>query len=448
MSMSQASMEDAVIGPLVHRHAEDAAFYWTLLDSSTQSVKLYLDRLEHFQVMLDAHLEGLSVAGTEGWAHAFAALEKWKKPGEAFVCTWLAVQIDEPQNDEPQKTNALLTFIRGNPEGLLRGAIAALAWSPASKRNARIAEWLSDESDAVVQVAALRAMALASRDELDAMPSVSRFLQSPSPFVRTAACRAVSFAPGDCDVALRVLMADDDLAVRAEAALALAAHGERRDVLPVLWQCVAKQATDAAELTGWYRMQAERRLDRWVRHLAWLVPAGHADLSELYRFLPPRIGLSFALYHADPADLPYVVSRMDDPAHSRYAGWVWQMLTGADLRAAGLVLPEPPLKPEQLNVVDHATLDVDRGLPLPDAAAVADAQASMSGRFDNGQRTLLGRELSVDRLFTLVNEAPQAVRAIAAHALRYEVPGFALHVRAPAWAQKRQIRQLQSTVSA
>ena len=443
MRTLHASMEDAVIGPLVHRHAEDAAFYWTLLDSSNQSITLHLDRLEHFQVMLDAHLEGLSVAPAEGWGRAMAALEKWKKPGEVFACTWLAVQLGEPE-----KTNALLSAIRRNPDGLLRGAISALAWLPESKRGTAIGDWLSDGDDPVKQVAALRAMAMTSRGELEGAFSASAFLKSQNPFVRAAACRAVSIVPDDCHATLRTLMTDDDLAVRAEAALALAASGERTEVLPVLWQCVARQATDAAHVTGWYHMQAARRLDRWVRHLAWLVPAGHNDLAELYRFLPPRIGLSFALYQADPSGLPHVLSCMTDPAHSRYAGWVWQMMTGIDIQASGLVLPEPPLKLEQLNVVEHAVLDADRGLPLPDAVAIADTHASISSRFDDGKRILLGRELSPGRLLTLATDAPQAVRAIAAHALRYEVPGAALHVRAPAWIQKRQIRQLQSTVNA
>lgn len=190
MSTLQASMEDAAIGPLVHRHAEDAAFYWTLLDSSNRSIKLHLDRLEHFQIMLDAHLEGLSVARAEGWDRAFAALEKWKKPGEVFACTWLAVQLGEPE-----KTNALLTALRRNPDGLLRGAISALAWLPASKRGTAIAEWVSDSADPVQHVAALRTIALTSKNECDGTFSAGAFLKSPNPFVRAAACRAASVAP-------------------------------------------------------------------------------------------------------------------------------------------------------------------------------------------------------------------------------------------------------------
>ena len=78
-----------VIAPLVARHASDAAFYWMRLDQSVTTFHLTLAHYRLFNSRLDAHLEGLEVAGAEGVQPAFAALERWKKPGEAFVCTWL-----------------------------------------------------------------------------------------------------------------------------------------------------------------------------------------------------------------------------------------------------------------------------------------------------------------------------------------------------------------------
>ncbi|WP_321950772.1 HEAT repeat domain-containing protein [Paraburkholderia bannensis] len=443
MNMQSIAMEHAVIGPLVHRHAEDAAFYWSLLDTSVQSVKLDLDRLAHFQGMLEAHLEGLGVAGDEGWPRALSALEKWKKPGEAFACTWLAAS-----RAEPQLSDALLEQLRRNPDSLLRGAISGLAWAAAQGRVNAIDEWLTPHRHPVEQVAALRAMALLDDKALREQRSAIPYLESPNAFVKAAACRAVAQAPHDCDAQLKALLADADPAVRAEAALALAAGGERRVVLPILWQCVARQAADAEALTGWYRTQATRRLNRWVRHLAALAPSGHSDLAELYRFLPPRVGLSFALYHGDPADLPYVMSRMAEPAHARYAGWVWQILTGIDLQSANLVRPEPPLQPDQLNVLGPERLDADRGLPLPDVEAIAHVQTTLSNRLVKGERILFGNVISEDALFAMLINAPQAVRSIAAQALRYAVPGCVLQVRGPVGIQKRVLQSWQERAAA
>lgn len=442
MQTLPTSMEDAVIGPLVRRHTEDAAFYWNLLDSANQSHQLQPERLRHFQGILEAHLEGLEVAGAEGWLPALSALEKWKKPGEAFACTWLAVL-----HPAEGAVEALLGHVSRRPDSLLRGVVSGLAWAPTAARKATITSWLADDVQPVAQVAALRAIALLGAEDAgtSAVP-LHALLASADAQVRAAACRAAAVLPEYSNAALRALLADEELTVRAEAALALAARGDRKGVLAVLWQCVAAQAKLAEEATGWYRMQAARRLDRWVRHLAWLAPMGHADLSELYAFLPARIGLSFALYHGDPTHLAHVLERMADPEQARYAGWVWQTLTGIDLPANALTLPEPELSPDELNVVSDARLDADRGLPLPNVEAIRNVQGRLSFTLKDGQRLLLGQAMALDLLMDLVEHAPQALRAIAAHALSYLESSHPIQVRGPAWQQRQQLEALRGAL--
>jgi hypothetical protein len=80
-----------VIAPLVRRHVEDASFYWAQHDASAYSPRLSLSGLARFSDLLDAHLEGVLVAGSAGWAPTLDALERWKQPGEAFVCTYAAL---------------------------------------------------------------------------------------------------------------------------------------------------------------------------------------------------------------------------------------------------------------------------------------------------------------------------------------------------------------------
>lgn len=80
------------------------------------------------------------------------------------------------------------------------------------------------------------------------------------------------------------------MAVRAEAAIALSGMPEPGQAGAVLWHCVADQAALHGQATGWYRMQATRRLNRWTRYLAWLAPLGHADLPALFDHLPRRVG--------------------------------------------------------------------------------------------------------------------------------------------------------------
>ena len=262
--------------------------------------------------------------------------------------------------------------------------------------------------------------------------------------MRAAACRALGvLAPALSRPLLLPALQDQDLAVRAEAAIALATDAQFTPHARVLWECVATQAGIHGRATGWYRMQAERRLQRWTRYLAWLVPLGHADLPALFDYLPPRVRLNFALYHGDGAHLDRVSKELLDPETARYAGWVWQTLTGVDLQSAGLVLAEPPPAGVGGPLTD-ARRDADDGLPLPDAAAIARYSVRLTG----GKRSLLGRELVPTDAVALLRDAPQALRAIAAHALHMMLRASAANVRASADVQRAQLAALHAAYAA
>jgi hypothetical protein len=65
---------DLIIPALVHRHAGDAAFYWQQHDGSAHSPLVGLPQLAEFDRLLDAHLDGLWVAGEPGWEIAMVRL--------------------------------------------------------------------------------------------------------------------------------------------------------------------------------------------------------------------------------------------------------------------------------------------------------------------------------------------------------------------------------------
>lgn len=433
-------MIPAIIEPLIAGHATDAAFYWLQIDQSISSFHLRPVRLRLFSNRLDAHLEGLEVAGAEGVQPAFAALDRWKKPGEAFVCTWLV-----SQHPDAASLGRLASHLEEQPDTLLRGAISALAWLPEGAAHPLIERWSQPQASAALQVAALRATALRAPETIEALAMpLAEYLASPVPYVRAAACRALCKQPPESAVPmLRGALKDDDMAVRAEAAIALSAIPGADDAGAVLWHCVAAQAAIHAQVTGWYRMQAMRRLNRWTRYLAWLAPLGHPDLPALFEHLPPRVGLTFALYHGDGAHLSRVLAALADPETTRYAGWVWQTLTGVDLEAAGLTLPEPDKIPTRGPITD-AQLDADNGLPLPDAAAIVRHAVGMVP----GKRCLLGRELTVGEAIRLLPEAPQAIRSVAALSLRTTLPRLAPNIRASMRIQQAQLSALRAAMQA
>ena len=422
----------AVIPPLVRRHVEDAAFYWMQLDGGIGSPSLTFGAVERFERMRDAHLEGTLVAGDAGAAVASETQARWRKPGEAFVLTWLAVRLGRQDLQED-----VLQRLCANPEAMVRGMVSALAL------NGRDAvPWTLRLSlpaaPAVAQVVALRVAALQAPDSPDLLAApLLDYLRSADPHVQAAACRAAARRGlTGADLAVLESLLDDDTpaSVRAAAAIALQASDWAGDGTAPLWQCVVEQARWSALATGWYRKQALRRLDRWVRHLAVMVPPGHVHLPHLFDVLPPRLALAFALHHGDPAHLPRVLAAMDDASHARYAGWVWQTLTGLRLDQPGLHRPESPDAPSApTRVADEWR---DEGLPLPDAAACA---ANMP-RLPEGTRVLLGQTATRPQAVELLerDDIAQAVRRVAVSALGASGP----NLRAPVAEQRRALQLL------
>ncbi len=414
------------ITPLVRRHAEDAAFYWGLLDGSVNSPRLTLQDLSRFGDMLDAHLDGLHIAAQDGWAPCLAALERWRKPADAFVCAHQAFSLGDAGAIE-----ALLVQLRARPDELLRGMISALAWLPQAQTATIVRQWTAPDSELVKQVAALRAAALIGADAASLLGQpIEHFLDSGNAHVRAAACRAAATMPQQA--ALSACLGDPDMTVRAEAAIALGSAAE------TLQQCILAQVAVLNGATGWYRHQAARRLRRWVRYLATMIAPGQPDIPALLDAMPPRISLHFIAWHGDPAHLPYAIAKMAQPDLSRYAGWAWQTITGVDLESNGLILPDPAPSADSAGI-SEARLDADDGLPLPDGDAIARyATAGLPA----GARCLSGKILTPRTALDALETAPQAHRSMAGHFLRPHYAHLRLAPRGPLAAQREAIAQL------
>jgi uncharacterized protein (TIGR02270 family) len=437
-----------VIPALIRRHAEDAAFYWLQHDASGYSPRLSLGGLERFSNLLAAHLEGIEVAGDAGWQPSLAALQQWKQTGEAFVCAHTALQ-----NNDPVQLDEVMQEVGARPDELLRSVISALAWVPRARALDAIANWSGADSDAVKQVAALRAAALMGQSATASLSQpIKYFLTNTDAHVRSAACRAaaVSDQSSAADAQLRSALQDPELAVRAEAAIALGRHAYAQGqqgtptaikVADTLWHAMVAQVDLHNVATGWYSKQTLRRLNRWVQHLAWLVPLGNSELAALLAFMPPRVALRFVAYHGDPAQLPFVIAQMADANTARYAGWVWQAITGVDIQAAGLALAEPE-PDDSAPAVSQARLDADLGVALPNVQAIAQYSTAA---LQNGQRYLQGKPLSWAHTLDVLEEAPQALRSIAAMHLQLSRPATSFALRGPVQVQQQALNALRAS---
>ncbi len=432
--MVEPALAKRCVLPVVRRHAEDAAVLWTQLEAPERADHLPARQALDFGEYLLGHLQGLQIAGPPGFELCLEALRRWRKPGEVFAALRTALSLHDG-HERDEACAEVFQVVRETPALLLRGAISALAWEPCDNASA----WCSHaqaSQDPVLRVAALRASA---RRELP-VPGWADHLRHARAEVRAAGCRC---APLQALPALETLSDDPDLPVRAEATLAwarLVPHDERSAedaalAASRLWRCVSALLAQLAQASGWTRLQVERRLSRWMRHLAWLVPLGHTGIPQLLQQMPMRLALDFVLHHGDADQLPFVLQALHHPEQARWAGWVWQCLTGVDLQAASLILPDPELDLDApLSQIQH---DADRGLPLPDPSALAAHPASQL-RLPQGHWLLMGHPGSAPLLRALLDPAAnqtQALRAVAAHALAQLHPGYALNLHASPTSQ-------------
>ncbi len=443
-----------IIPAMVRRHIEDAAFFWSQYDRSEESHLLHLSELTRFTDLIGAHLDGIEIAGRDSWPLVLAALKRWNKPGEAFVCTYSAACSGEPSD-----LDLMVEHLRACPEKLIRGAISALAWAPWQAAERAITRWTAPGSEPVVVVTALRALTLIN-NSIVSDPSSSDsatwlqaplhvYLTSSDAHVRAAACRFAPLADDDEELrsSLKDALQDSDLAVRAQAAIALAQleqnmsefepDEERRSQRLIrlcentLRQCIYSQVSLLASATGWHAKQGNRRLNRWLTHLAGIIKPGQDHLPDILSSLPTRFALRFAAYHGDPANLPFIVKQMDNPETARYAGWVWQVITGIDIAEAGLILEEPASPPDSM--LQGAPLDSDFDLSFPNGSAIACYPLSVQC----GKRYLNGEPITLEATLDIIEGSSQPLRSIAVQHLQSLDSLFFLSIRAPASIQSR-----------
>ena len=113
-------MTAPVIPKVLDRHAEEAAFLWLLRDRAVARPQYTLHSMRELDQRVEAHLDGLRVAGEAGQRRAWEEFETQTGAGEAFAASVLAFETTSA--DSVQK---LLEAAEANP-GLARG------WCPLS----------------------------------------------------------------------------------------------------------------------------------------------------------------------------------------------------------------------------------------------------------------------------------------------------------------------------
>ncbi len=169
-----------IIAKIIEQHAEEAVFLWLLRDAACNQPHYNLKDLADLDERVEAHLDGLRIAGEEGGA---VCEEAWgmEEAGEVFAAALLAFE-----ERDPGRIDAVLEVAATAPE-LIRGAISALGWLSKPLVEELFPRLLAAENPAVRQIG----IGGCAVHRIDPGAALGEALEDDPPGLRARALRAV-----------------------------------------------------------------------------------------------------------------------------------------------------------------------------------------------------------------------------------------------------------------
>lgn len=378
---------------VLQQHLEDAAFCWLRRQDALWSPLYSRDELSQVDQVLDAHLEGLRVAGAAAIAPALENLERWESADEAFVSTYVLAHSPAP------KALAQLESAIVEEAELVTGAAAALLWAGDDEALTLLQRWWRS-SEPALRRAALPAAIRHPRVKRSTVVLDSE--ENGDPWLRARAYRAIGeWRLDDFRQQARRGLEDMTARCRFEAAAALSLLGDAAAADRIVEELPA--------LEGRTRRRAV---------LAWASCASADAFAATFNRLAPQPELHRDLiwalaFRGDAAGLPHLAWWLQFPAHARLAAYAIGHVTGMDLEEEGLWRDDDgdddghAEKSGADDAHDHdhdhdddaddEELDEDDGLLDPDCPGLAAWVERESPRFAVGQRYVGGGLLETAR---------------------------------------------------
>ncbi|WP_311747837.1 hypothetical protein [Proteus vulgaris] len=111
----------STINPIIRQHSNNAIFYYKIINESRFSLLINKYKLNHFNALLNANIDGLLCAKKQGIKESLSSLRRWKGYEESFIYT-----IIFNRNYEIQKINDFWIMIKELGINTLKGAVDAL----------------------------------------------------------------------------------------------------------------------------------------------------------------------------------------------------------------------------------------------------------------------------------------------------------------------------------
>ena len=407
-----------VIEHIISQYAEEASFLWLYRDQALDQPHYELKELAGLDNRVEAHIDGLRIAGDAGWDMCRNELH-WNEAGEIFASSVLALESGMDERYD------LVLEAASQELELTRGFISAIGWLQPEQAKPYAEKLIRAES------AMHRRMGIAGAavHRMDPGSALEEAMKHEDPILRSRALQAGGeLGRKDLAYALFPYLKDEDADCRYHAAWAgtLFKIPDATTVLQRLVEEDGDYAERAARIVT--RCMKADATQSWLRDLL--------TRPELTRYAILAMGAS-----GDPAYISQLFEFMTVDDVARVAGESFSMITGVDLAYDDLERdwPEgfeagPTEDPEDEDV----EMDADEDLPWPESELITKWWEENQSRFISGQRYLVGRPITKDSLKEVLRDGFQRQRAAAAFEQVLLEPGTPLfETRAPGFRQQR-----------
>ena len=410
----------AVIAGLADSLAEDLAFVVCQRRHLSLRPDVDLQFLAEHDQRIDAMIDAVRVLGDTG-VRACDEACAMGMGGEEFAPTLLAIE-----RRDQARLEEIIAVTEADPARTI-DLCAAFAWADSDELRGIVAPMLNHP----VSVARYVAIDCCVQHGVSPGDALERLIRDESEVVRARGYRAIGELRlheylTDC----RAGCADSVADVRIEAAISSAHLGDIGSARAVL-EPVCLQAQDCSPEA------LQVLLTRLAPHDA------HGVLMAMRQHRAPESRLVIgAGINGDPAYIPWMIDKMNEPALAPLAGQAFMRITGVDLGDPTKRLTRPPAaRASSAEAPGSESLEGADELPWPDGQAI---RAWWSGHsLPAGVRCFLGDTDVVRSSLAALRSAAQPERHIAALYLAHSRPEALLfNTTGPSWRQRKRLAEL------
>jgi uncharacterized protein (TIGR02270 family) len=398
----------AVIPHIIDQHAEEASFLWLLRNNAVNAPHYDLNDLAKLDDRVEAHLDGLRVAGDYGWQVCHKNLQL-KESGEVFTAAVLALE-----GRSVEQINKVYKIVEQAPE-TIDGLISAFGWVEKESLQGKV-NGLLVSSNPLWREVGISACLI---HRVDPGKFLEEAILDDNILLRLRSLKAVGeLGRVDLKVALLEQLNHDDKQVCFWAAWSAVLLGDRSHALNILRLEIEKNSEfclPAMQVA--LPVLDAKAVKKTLKVLA--------DSQSTMRYAIIGSGIS-----GDPVYIPWLIQQMQTVEFAKIAGEAFSHLCGIDLAYQDME-GEFPEKEVNSNLTENpadelADMDEDEDLPYPDVVEVQNWWKKNEGSFQPSVRYLYGKPVAIDQCTRVLKKGTQRLRYKAAILLALMKPEQAL----------------------